>query len=174
MSRHVALPVLSAMAALMLGACATSPQWGSGSQWGGAPSAPPPSASAPPAPGIASEDLVGRWGFASFHREADRTRTTAQARQHCRNAYEIARAPGGGVLMHLPDQREPSEVRTKGGSDGRRYLGPEGPAGDALDREFVDFDGRTMVLNWVDPEVAKRYGTSVYVRCSPRVAAPRR
>lgn len=165
MSRHV---ILSAFVGLSLGACATGPQWGGAPS---APAAPPPTASAPPAPGIASEDLVGRWGFASFHREADRTRTAAQARQHCRNAYEIARGPGGGIMMHLPDQRETSELRTKGGPDGRRYIGPDGPAGDQLDREIVDFDGRTMVLRWVDGEVAGRYGTAVYVRCGARVAS---
>lgn len=165
MSRYV---VLSIIASLTLAACATSPQWGS------APSTPPPTASAPPAPGIASEDLVGRWGFASFHREADRARTTAQARSGCRNAYVINRGPNGGVLMHLADQREPSELRTKAGPEGKRYLGPEGPAGDPQDREIVSFDGRVMVLRWVDQEVAGRYGTSVYVRCAPRVAAPRR
>jgi hypothetical protein len=67
------------------------------------PAEPPPpaaAATAPPAPGIASEDLVGRWGFTSYHRETDRT--------------------------------------------------------------------RTLTLRWVDPEVAGRYGTSVYVRCPSR------
>jgi hypothetical protein len=165
MSRHVVLPILASLA---LAGCAT------GGQWSSAPPAPPPTASAPPAPGIASEDLVGRWGFASFHRDADRARTTAQARGGCRNPYVINRGPGGGVLMHLADQREPTELRTKAGPDGRRYLGPDGPVGDPADREIVSFDGRSMELRWIDAEVAGRYGTSVYVRCAPRVAAPRR
>jgi hypothetical protein len=29
----------------------------------------------------------------------------------------------------------------------------------------VAFDGRVLVLRWIDQEVAGRYGTSVYVRC---------
>ena len=29
----------------------------------------------------------------------------------------------------------------------------------------VRFNGNVLVLKWVDPEVAKRYGTMVYVRC---------
>src|SRR5207237_311081 len=95
-------------------------------------------------------------------------------RGQCGNPYVINRGPGGGVLMHLPDQAAPVELRTKGGPDGRRYIGPEGMAGDPLDREIVSFDGRVMVLRWNDPEVAGRYGTSVYVRCAPRVAGPRR
>jgi len=165
MLRHIVLPVLASLA---LAACASS------SQYASAPATPPPAANAPPAPGIANEDLVGRWGFASFHRDADRGRTTNQARSQCNNAYAIERGPGGGVMMHLADQQQPSELVTKGGSDGRRYLGPVGPAGDPLDREIVNFDGRVMELRWVDTEIAGRYGTSVFVRCAPRVAAPRR
>jgi hypothetical protein len=167
MLRHAVLPLFASLA---LAACSTP-------QWGGSPStpaAPPPTASAPPAPGIATEDLVGRWGFASYHKETDRGRTAGQARGQCGNPYVINRGPGGGVLMHLPDTAAPQELQTKAGPDGKRYIGPDGPAGDPLDREFVSFDGRVMVLRWIDPEVAGRYGTSVYVRCAPRVAAPRR
>src|SRR5215216_6770597 len=51
------------------------------------------------------------------------------------------------------------------GSDGKPYLGPEGPAPDVRDREVVTFDGRRLIMRWVDPEIATRYGTSVYVRC---------
>ena len=39
------------------------------------------------------------------------------------------------------------------------------------DREIISFDGRTMVLRWMDPEVAGRYGTGVYVRCAPEGVA---
>ena len=35
------------------------------------------------------------------------------------------------------------------------------------DREVVSFDGRVLILRWVDPEVQGRYGTMVYVRCAP-------
>jgi hypothetical protein len=131
-------------------------------------SAPPPVASAPPAPGISPEDLVGRWGFASYHKEPDRERTITQARGQCRQPYVIGRGATGGVMMHLADQREPTELRTKAGPNGRRYLGPEGPAADANDREIVSFDGRILILRWLDPEVVGRYGTAVYVRCAPR------
>jgi hypothetical protein len=171
MSRQI-LPAL--FLSLTLSACASG--GGSVGGWFNSPStpaAPPPTASAPPAPGISPEDIVGRWGFASYHRDTDRTRTTNNARGQCSNAYAINRGPNGGVLMHLPDTAQPVELRTKAGADGKRYLGPDGPAPDSQDREIVDFDGRIMVLRWVDQEVAGRYGTSVYVRCTPRVAAPR-
>jgi hypothetical protein len=31
----------------------------------------------------------------------------------------------------------------------------------------VSFDGRVLILRWMDPEVQGRYGTMVYVRCGP-------
>jgi hypothetical protein len=67
--------------------------------------------------------------------------------------------------MHVADSREPQELRLKLGTDGKAYLGPEGPAPVDRDREVITFDGRRLVMRWVDPEVATRYGTSVYVRC---------
>ena len=30
---------------------------------------------------------------------------------------------------------------------------------------MVSFDGRVLILRWMDPEVQSRYGTMVYVRC---------
>ena len=47
-------------------------------------------------------------------------------------------------------------------------LRQQGIGGANDDREVVSFDGRVMVLRYVDPEVAGRYGTGVYVRCAPR------
>ena len=156
--------ILAVAASLALASCATSPP-------PPVASAPAPApVSAPPAAGLAADDLVGRWGLAAFHREGDRARTTANARGQCAQPYTIARGPTGGVMMHLADQTQPTEVRTKAGPGGTRYIGPEGPAGDPADREVVAFDGRTMMLRWVDPEVSGRYGTMVYVRCGTATA----
>jgi hypothetical protein len=163
--------VVLLLAGLTLAGCAGSNPFGSSNP--GPSSAPAPSGSAPPAQGISNEDLVGRWGFASFHNEPDRARTTAQARSQCGNPYVINRGPNGGVMMHLPDQSAPAELRTKGGPGGKRYLGPDGPAGDSMDREFVTFEGSSMSLRWVDPEVAGRYGVAIYVRCGVQTAGPR-
>src|SRR5919201_2705032 len=139
------------------------------------PPPPPPIAAAPPPPDMNPADFVGRWGYAAYHKETDRVRTEAAARGQCTNAYTIGRGPTGGVLMHLADAREPQELRLKQGSDGRIYLGPEGPAPDARDREVVSFDGRRLVMRWVDPEISTRYGTSVYVRCgAPATAGTKR
>ena len=155
------LPHLIALAgmALAIGGCATSTP---------PPQVAAPPVSAPPAPGIPSEDLIGRWGFASYHKEAERARTTAAARTQCRTPYVISQGANGGVMMYLADATEQAELRTKGGPDGKRYIGPDGPAAGPQDREILSYDGRVMVLRWLDPEIASRYGVSVYVRCAPK------
>jgi hypothetical protein len=131
---------------------------------GGEPAAPPPSAAVPSK--YSPEELVGRWGYTSYQNEADKARTVNSARGLCRNPYVIARGPSGGVMMHLPDQRQPSELRLKGSSDGKNYIGPDGEAGGAQDREIVSFDGRVLIARYVDPDAANRYGNQVYVRCA--------
>lgn len=132
------------------------------------------SSAAPTPPSIQPEQIVGRWGLAAYQREEDRTRTEAEARAQCRQAYEIQRGPGGGVIMHLADEAAPQELRLKGSAGGKTFVGvAEDAAGEGRDREIVSFDGRVLVMRWVDADVASRYGTSVYVRCEgppPRVA----
>lgn len=111
-------------------------------------------------------ELVGRWGYASYLRVEDRERTIAAAEKTCANPYLIGQGEHGGVIMHLADQREPQELALKGSSEGYDYIGPEGPAGGDKDREISSYDGRVMILRFVNPEVAGRYGMSVYVKCS--------
>jgi hypothetical protein len=123
----------------------------------------------PAPPAFPAEQLVGRWGLAAYQRDEDRTRTEGEARQQCRQAYEIQRGPNGGVLMHLADESQPTELRLKGLSGGKTFIGPEGDAGGQQDREVVSFDGKVLVLRWVDADVAARYGTSIYVKCEGRV-----
>jgi Na+/citrate or Na+/malate symporter len=41
-----------------------------------------------------------------------------------------------------------------------------GDAGGTDDREIVSYDGRVMLLRFVDPEVAARFGAGIYVRCA--------
>jgi hypothetical protein len=38
----------------------------------------------------------------------------------------------------------------------------------------VSFDGKVLILKWVDPEVAGRYGNMVLVRCGAEGTAPAR
>jgi hypothetical protein len=150
--------------ALVLAACTTSP---------------PPVEAPPPAPempaSIRPEEVVGRWGYGSYHNEGDRARTEAAARGQCGQPVVINRGPNGGVMMYLADSAQLQELYLKGGLGGKNYIGPPGPAGGPQDREVVSFDGRAMVLRWMNPEVQTRYGTGVYVRCGAEGArrAPR-
>ena len=115
---------------------------------------------------IRSEALIGRWGVASFRQEKDRQRVAAQARAQCKLPYTIARGPTGGVMMHVADNSALYELRPKGGSDGKTYLGLEAPPGHVQDREILSISEREMVMRFVDPDANNRYGTFVYVRCA--------
>ncbi len=117
---------------------------------------------------IRSSEVIGRWGYAAFHRPEDRARTEANAKGQCSHPFVIGQGPSGGVMMYPPDQTQMQEFWLKGSPNGRNYIGPHGEAGAPGDREVVSFDGRVMVLRFVDPEIAGRYGTGVYVRCAPR------
>jgi len=162
--RLVTLTVLSA--GLLLGGCSSfnfsMPSFGTST-----PDTPPPPPGAAAMPSkYAPEEFVGRWGFTSYQKEADRARTINTARGLCRTPYVIAKGPGGGVMMHLADERQPSELRLKGSPNGKNYIGPDGDAGVPQDREIVSFDGRVLVTRYVDPDAANRYGNMVYVRCA--------
>jgi len=152
---------VAAISALALAACSSNP------------TPPPETAATAPVmtePAIPSkyrpEDIVGRWGYGAFHKDADLARTAAAARGQCGQPVEITRGPGGGVMMYLADSATLQELQLKGSQSGANYIGPPGDPGGPQDREIVSFDGRTMVLKWMDPEVAGRYGTGVYVRCA--------
>ncbi|MEP9355361.1 hypothetical protein ABLE93_17395 [Xanthobacter sp. KR7-65] len=142
--------------ALGLAACETTP------------TAPPPPARPQYTSPIPAERLVGRWGLAAYHRPDDATRTENQARATCgSNPYVITAGPNGGVMMYLADDNKLTELVSKQSGNGPVYIGPpEDPAGGERDRQVVRFDGNVLVLKFVDPEVAKRYGSMIYVRCS--------
>jgi hypothetical protein len=155
------------VAALALAGCAGTSNWlGSSPQQDPAASQP---AAAPEIPAtIRSSEIVGRWGYAAFHRQEDRARTETAARGQCRQAVVINPGPGGGVMMYLADSSELQELRLKGGPNNRNFIGPAGePAGGPQDREIISFDGRVMLLKFSNPEIDGRYGTGIYVRCAP-------
>jgi hypothetical protein len=155
-----------ALLALGLAACSTGmpPLFQSSSP------SPPPQPEVVPLlpPAFPPQDIVGNWGLAAYHKEEDRERIEAAAANSCRQPYVITMGPTGGVMMHLADQAKPEELRLKGAPGGKTFIGPEGdPPGSAQDREVVSFNGRIMILRWMDPEVQGRYGTMVYSRCPP-------
>ena len=147
------LPGISALAALAaalsLAACQTIER---------------PSAIAPAAQTLSIDPLIGKWGLAAYMRDADRPRTEKEARAQCSNAYVISKGPTGGAMMHLADEKERTEIVLKS-AGGKTYLGPAGEAPLAEDREIVSIEPKTLVMRYVDPDVAARYGTSIYVRC---------
>jgi len=152
---------LIVLGTLALGSCTTSP-----------PTAELPAAAPPPVPEIPAsirpEEVVGRWGYGSFHRPEDQARTESAARAQCGQPVLIERGPTGGVMMYLADSAQLQELRLKGSQSGKNYIGPPGPAGGEQDREIVSFDGRVLVTRFIDPDAATRYGNMVYVRCAPR------
>ena len=96
----------AALVLLVLGlsGCATGPSPET-------PAAPAVGPTLPPA--FPPQDIVGRWGLAAYHKEEDRSRTEAAARGQCKQPYNISRGPRGGVIMHLPDQPQPTELASR-------------------------------------------------------------
>ncbi|WP_164937495.1 hypothetical protein [Bradyrhizobium guangxiense] len=166
-ARTVANLAAASCLALLLGACGGGMNLPSFSS-----SSPPPDAEpgvAPEMPAtIRADEIVGRWGLASFQNPADRARTEAAARAQCKNPYVITAGSSGGVIMHLADQATPQELRLKGSPSGKNYIGPAGPTPGEQDREIVSFDGRVLITRFIDKDAATRYGNMVYVRCAPR------
>ena len=165
-ARTVANLGIASVLTIFLGACGGGMSLPSFSS---SPSAPPEPGVAPDMPAtIRSDEVVGRWGLASYQNPNDRARTEAQARSQCKQPYVITAGATGGVIMHLADQATPQELRLKGSPSGKNYIGPPGPAGSEQDREIVSFDGRVLVTRFTDKDAAVRYGNMVYVRCAPR------
>ena len=164
-ARTVANLAIASALTIFLGGCeTTSFNFGSSSQT----VAPEPGV-APEMPAtIRSDEIVGRWGLASFQNPNDRARTEKMARDQCKQPYVISAGTSGGVVMHLADQATPQELRLKGSPGGKNYIGPAGPTPGEQDREIVSFDGRVMITRFIDKDAAVRYGNMVYVRRAPR------
>jgi hypothetical protein len=165
-ARNVANLAIASALTIFLGGCGSM----------SLPSLSSSSSPAPVEPGVAPEmpasiradEIVGRWGLASFQNPNDRARTEAAARGQCKQPYVISAGTSGGVVMHLADQATPQELRLKGTPSGKNYIGPAGPTPGEQDREIVSFDGRVLITRFVDKDAATRYGNMVYVRCAPR------
>jgi hypothetical protein len=152
--------VLVAVSAVALTGCATS-----GPQQEATPVALPP----PEIPArVRPAEIVGRYGYAAFHDAKDRARTEANAKGQCKQPFVIGQGGSGGVIMLLADSPQPQELRLKGTQGGKDYIGPAGDTPGPQDREILSFDGRVLVLKYVDPEIDGRYGTGVFVRCAPK------
>lgn len=157
--RPLASLFLPLVAAIALSACNTTDIAGGATA---------PAVVLPPGPPVAVDValLPGRYGLASYRDEKDRARTEAEARRACGNPYAVAAGSQGGVLMHLPDQAQPTELFVKTTADGRSLIGPRGPLGMPQDRVVMYFQGGILITEWLDPSARDRYGTMVFVRCA--------
>lgn len=151
------LPIL--LAVIGLSACSTADIAGGAAT---------PTVVIPPGPPVAVDValLPGKYGLASYREEKDRARTETEARRACGNPYVVAAGSQGGVLMHLPDQAQPTEVFVKTTADGRSLIGPRGPVGMLQDRVVMYFQGGILITEWLDPSARERYGTMMFVRCA--------
>ena len=164
-ARLIANLAIAAMLTIFLGGCSSMSLPSLSSN----PDVQPEPGVAPEMPAsIRADEIVGRWGLASFQNPNDRARTEAAARGQCKQPYVISAGTSGGVVMHLADQATPQELRLKGSPSGKNYIGPAGPTPGEQDREIVSFDGRVLITRFVDKDAAVRYGNMVYVRCAPR------
>lgn len=118
---------------------------------------------------LSADKLVGRWGLASYHDAKDARRVEAAARGQYGNPYVIGRGRGATVLLHMPFATTATEMEVGSGA-GATYIGPAGGAQISGDREVIRWDGRVLVLKWIDSQAASTYGTMVFVRCASAAA----
>jgi hypothetical protein len=170
-TRHLVTAALVGTAAVMLASCSSNSTFSSLNPFGSTPEAAAPTTPLPP-PSLRADEITGRWGLASYHRDADRPRTEAAARGQCNQPYIIERSASGGVLMLGHDNPAKVDMAIKGSYENKTYIGPGPTPKSNDDREVVSFDGKVLVLKWVDQEVAGRYGIMVLVRCGSEPAAP--
>jgi len=110
--RTVANLGIATALSLFLGACGSFnlPSFSSSS-----PTPAPEPGVAPEMPAtIRADEIVGRWGLASYQNPADRARTEAAAKAQCKQPYVIGAGTSGGVVMHLADQATPQELPPQG------------------------------------------------------------
>jgi hypothetical protein len=170
--RQFVTAALVGTAAVMLASCSsTNNTFSSLNPFASSTPDAPPATPLPP-PSLRADEITGRWGLASYHRDADRPRTEAAARGQCNQPYIVERSASGGVLMLGHDNPAKVDMAIKGSYENKTYIGPGPTPKGSEDREVVSFDGKTLVLKWVDPEIAGRYGIMVLVRCGEGAPPP--
>jgi hypothetical protein len=170
--RHLVTAALLGTAAVMLASCSsTNNTFSSLNPFASSTPEAPPATPLPP-PSLRVDEITGRWGLASYHRDADRPRTEAAARGQCNQPYIIERSASGGVLMLGHDNPAKVDMAIKGSYENKTYIGPGPTPKGNDDREVVSFDRNVLLLKWVDPEIAGRYGIMVLVRCGEGAPPP--
>ena len=119
--RAVANLGIASALTIFLGACRSM----SLPSFSSSPSVAPEPAPVPEMPAtIRADEIVGRWGLASFQNPNDRARTEVAARAQCKQPYVIGAGANGGVIMHLADQATPQELRLKGSPERQELYRP--------------------------------------------------
>ena len=96
--------VALALSAAALAGCTTAPQQ----------QATPVALPQPEIPArVRASEIIGRWGYAAYHKPEDRARTEANARGQCKQPFVIGQGPNGGVMMYLADSAQLQELRLK-------------------------------------------------------------
>src|SRR5271167_2800692 len=111
-TRHMLTAAVLATTAATLAACSSTNNPFSTNPF--ASSTPAPPATPLPPPSLRADEIVGRWGLASYHRDADRPRTEVAARGQCNQPYLIERSASGGVLMLGHDNPATIDMAIKG------------------------------------------------------------
>lgn len=117
-------------------------------------------ASAGPALALRAQDMVGRWGVASYFAQKDAAATQAAAHSACGEPYSIRAGTHGGVIMYSAFSGKPVELAVTGD----RLVAPADHQG-LDDRIILSGNAGGFVLRYASPESAQRYGTMVFVRC---------
>jgi hypothetical protein len=108
-----------------------------------------PTQTAAPEPGVApempasirAEEIVGRWGLASFQDPKDRARTELAAKGQCKQPYVIGAGSSGGVIMHLADRRRRRNCASRAARAARTISDhPDRPAASRTARSFRSTD----------------------------------
>jgi hypothetical protein len=111
-----------------------------------------------------ADDLVGRWGVASYWNAADKAKAPGWAKAACSSPYTITKNAAGNLMMYVADGKL-REVTLKG-----RTLTPVEkvlPEGGAKmhERKITSFAPGTFETVWSNTGFAQRYGTVVYMKC---------
>ncbi len=111
------------------------------------------------------DDLVGKWGLASYWKPEDAVKAPGWAKATCGSPYTITKSPAGNLMIHIADDPAQKEVKLSG-----KKLVPVDTklAGGVAkhERTITKFDaGISFELTWSNPGVGSRYGINVYVKC---------
>ena len=109
------------------------------------------------------DDLVGKWGLASYWKPEDAAKARGWAKGACGSPYTIAKSPAGNLVLHIADDPVPKEVKLSG----KTLLPVDKVEGGPKrhERKITGFDATSFELTWSNPGVGSRYGVNVYVRC---------